>query len=129
MNLRLTLIVRRDLKLEEVSVGLFGSQVSHLATMWLFERAKTEDNVIFSSDELAWMASPYTYIHGVQTREELDAISAIADQHPDKPLMRKWIDTIPAPTLGGSIKVPVGIAIGPCDTDIVKQIIGDLPLY
>ena len=141
-NIRLTVVVRKDLQLVP---GLLAAQVSHMADA--FMRAKilnalslTEGgnpNMLtlldmsfpdFDKGELEWMKEPYLSVLGVNCYEDLVEIYEHV-QRENLPC-HKWDDTIPSPTFEGKdIKAFVGISIGPADFDKIKIVTGGLELY
>lgn len=129
MNLKLAVVIRKDLKLENM-IGRFAAQVAHISSMAMSEciLKMVDDAETTPPEELrAWLLSPYLYIYEVNTREEMDAL--IEKGRDNKAKVHTWIDTVPANSLGGSIEVPVGFSIGPCDSDLVTRILGNLNMY
>lgn len=124
-NLRQTIIVRTDLGFP---VGLLTAQVSHLH----FQRFREMilDGKIFSPDDLEWMKDPYVYVHEAKNKETLLHYEKIAERN-NVPITM-WRDTVYlkfSETQQQAIPdVYVGLVLGPCDSDKIKAVIGDLPL-
>ena len=140
-NTRLTLVVRKDLQLP---IGLFGSQVAHIADQFSRKRIveaayDTEVDIpykdpkvlvsdIFSKEDIHWMKDPYLSLLAVYCHEDLVAVMDHAAKEGLQVL--GWHDTIPSPTFPDrAIKVLVGCSIGPDDFDKIKVVCGGLPLY
>lgn len=133
-NIRQTILVRQDLHLP---LGLMAAQVAHLhmeRMRNLFLEAHTKVPPIppilntFPDDE-EWMQDPYLFVHGVPNRE---ALHYFMNEAKEKCVITPWSDTIYidiSPTQKKAFEnVLVGVTLGPCDSDIIKTIIGDLPL-
>ena len=124
-NLRQTILVRTDLGLPE---GLLTAQVAHIH-MESFRYKMSEGKNNLTGDELEWLKDPYIFVHGVPNKEYLDFFMGQAKQY-NVP-RTEWRDTIYLNC--GSDTVPfadvvVGCALGPCDSDRIKLVIGELPL-
>lgn len=121
-NTRLTCVVRKNLQLPE---GLLAAQVSHIADGWM--RKRILDGQPFSLEEKSWMIQPYISILAVDTLEELEYIykDAVSKNLP----VYKWEDLVPSKILKKSIRVFVGISIGPSDFDNIKEVTAILPLF
>jgi len=141
-NIRLTVVVRKDLQLVP---GLLAAQVSHMADA--FMRAKilnalslTEGgnpNMLtlldmsfpdFDKGELEWMKEPYLSVLGVNCYEDLVEIMDHCKRESLK--IYEWKDIIPSPTFPDrTIRALVGVAIGPDDFDLIKVVTGSMELY
>ena len=129
MNVRHYVIMRKDLQLEKISVGLFAAQVSHVADNFLLETQRLGDPPAnFAEEELEWAKTPVLVVLGVNTYEELQDVKKRAQ---DEGLpVRSWRDTIPSNLWEDKfMDVEVGISIGPIDTDKAKIVVGNLPTY
>jgi peptidyl-tRNA hydrolase len=107
--------------------GLLAAQTFHVGSEFLLRRIV--DAGSFSEEELSWMPTPYVAVVKVQTYEELveihdNAIRQVGDQH-----VTKWVDDLVHPVTGSLLKTFVGISIGPCDSDKIRAVTGDLPRY
>jgi peptidyl-tRNA hydrolase len=138
-NTRLTVVIRRDLNL---SPGLLAAQVAHISDAFmrtaitnrvicekhdLIDEEKQTIPDIFKPHELEWMKDPYLSVLAVNGYEELLYISEQAQEANLKVI--NWVDVIPSEPLQRSIKVWVGLSIGPDDFDKIKLVTGTLPLY
>jgi len=121
-NTRLTCVVRKGFELPE---GLLAAQVAHLSDQWM--RSRILAGRPFSEEEQEWMSKPYISILAVNTKEELQDI--YDDAVKSGLTVCRWEDLVPSEALKKSIKVWVGISIGPADFDQIKEITGNLPLY
>ena len=124
--LRQSIVCRKDLGF---SIGLMAAQVAHIH----FERIRKMiiDKESFDFPEMMeWMKSPYVFCHGVPNLEALNYFydKAIAEELPVAP----WHDTVYVQVSEtqkiAMSNVFVGFSIGPCDSDKVRVILGDLPL-
>lgn len=133
--IRQVVLVREDLNLPR---GLVAAQVAHIhANVFyrnLYERHKDED-LLFNvrqeirKDMCEWLQSPYIFVHGVANVEVLNHLINRANEH-DIPV-EIWKDTIYLKV--GDETVPfeniiVGAALGPCESDQIKMVIGTLDL-
>lgn len=124
-NLRQTILIRTDLGFP---IGLLTAQVAHLH----FQRFRNmiRDGEKFTSDDLEWMKDPYTYVHEAKNMETLLHYEKIANQN-NVPIAA-WRDTVYLKLSETQIQafpdVWVGLVLGPCDSDKIKVVIGDLPL-
>ena len=124
-NLRQTILIRTDLHLSD---GLLAAQCAHLH-MERF-REIMRDKIALTPDEKEWLKSPYVFIHGVPNLDVMQYFisEACKLQIP----YYEWRDTIYIKISDTQRKaffpVRVGVAFGPCDSDLIKQVIGDLPL-
>ena len=138
-NRRIVLVVRKDL---DLPVGLAMAQAAHLCDAWLRHRvleaiaqaqavdseAVGDISELFALDEIEWMQSPTLTVLAVNTPEELEIISDEAKAN--GLLVNEWMDTIHSGVLDRFINaVPIGVAIGPVEDDLVKAVTGKLPLY
>lgn len=127
-NIRQSILVRTDL---DLPVGLLTAQVSHIhfegIRRKLLEGTK---DVELTDGEEGWLDSPYIFVHGVPNKEWLDHYRSQAEENGVP--VTAWEDTIYLKASETQMKafegVVVGIALGPCDSDIIKAVIGDLPL-
>ena len=124
-NLRQTIIVREDLNLPR---GLLTAQVAHIHMEFL--RQKLLDQKELNIDEKDWLKSPYVFVHGVPNSEFFDHYKRRAEAN-NVPI-NIWKDTIYL-SLGDGEPVPfsnveVGFSLGPCDSDKIKLVVGNLPL-
>ncbi len=122
-NLRQSILIREDLNLP---VGLLTAQVAHIH----FEaiRQKLLLGSAISNDEQEWLKDPYTFVHKVPNIEILEYFEKKA--HKEKVPLAGWSDTI-YQEIGMekiALELKVGIALGPCDSDKIKKVIGALPL-
>ena len=129
MNIRHYVIMRKDLQLEKISVGLFGTQVSHIADNFLLGSQRLGDPIEnFSEEELEWSKLPVLVTLAVNTYEELQIVKKKA-QDAGVPC-NSWKDTVPSNLWEGQfLECEIGISIGPVDTDKAKLVVGDLPTY
>ena len=121
-NLRQSILIRADLNLP---TGLLAAQVAHLHMESLRSNLITEEN----KDMAAWLTSPYVFVHSVPNKEVLGYFEEKARN--DLVPVYEWYDTINmdiSPTFRKVFEVLVGITLGPCDSDKIKKVIGDLPL-
>jgi peptidyl-tRNA hydrolase len=127
-NTRLTVVVRKDLKLVE---GLFASQVVHMADAFARRLIiENEREVILcpTAQEVGWCKEPYLSILAVHCYEDLVEIYEHVER--EKLPCEKWSDTIPSPTFPDkAIHAFVGLAIGPADFDAIKMVTNGLDLY
>ena len=124
-NLRQTILIRTDLGF---STGLLTAQVAHIH----MERFRTliRDEKGLSIDDKDWLKSPYTFVHEVKNVESLSHYIKKA-QNNNIPVSI-WKDTVYVKMSDTQMEafddVLVGVAFGPCDSDKIKTVIGDLPL-
>lgn len=130
-NLRQSILIRTDLGFP---TGLLTAQVAHLhlepfrKRMYLSPRNSTKN--VFSDEELEWMKDPYLFVYEVKNIESL--------QHYIKKAMvagvscNEWRDTVYIKMSDTQMEafptVLIGVSLGPCDSDKIKAVIGDLPL-
>ena len=82
-----------------------------------------------SDDVWEWLKSPYIYVHGIPCLEVLNYFIKIAREK--KVPYTEWHDTVyieVSPTQRIVENCLVGISLGPCESDAVKSVIGDLPI-
>jgi peptidyl-tRNA hydrolase len=124
-NLRHTVLVRTDLGF---SLGLLAAQVAHIHFEPFRQLAIDEKEV--PQWQRDWLTAPYLFIHGVKNRESLEYYIKRADEVGVK--VSTWKDTVevrPSDTQKLVFPdIPVGISLGPDDSDKIRQVIGDLPL-
>jgi len=130
-NIRHTVIIRKDL---QFLPGLLAAQVAHISDYFIRRRlldSQGEGDKLsphFTQDELEWLKDPYISVLAVNCAEDLDRIIEQAES--ENLPVNTWEDTIPSPTFPEtSIKVKVGISIGPADFDRIKIVTGALQLY
>lgn len=124
-NLIQRVLVRTDL---QMPAGLLAAQVAHLHATYLIDiikGGKFED-----PDKLAWIDNPYLFVHGVPN---LETLTYYCDEcYEAKVPYKKWEDTIYMDVYEGKrivlADVLIGICIGPDDSDVIKKVVGDLPL-
>jgi peptidyl-tRNA hydrolase len=130
-NIRLTVVVRKDLQMPE---GLLAAQVAHMSDAFmrkgvlrtLFEEIRPED--VFSRPQSEWCKEPYLSVLAVNSYEDLVEIKEHAER--EKLPVHCWKDLVPSPTIPDkSIRAFVGLAIGPADFDAIKIVTGALELY
>jgi peptidyl-tRNA hydrolase len=124
-NLRQSILIRTDLALEP---GLLSAQVAHLHAQFMIHMI-TNDRA-HTQEDLDWMKDPYIFVHKVPN---LEVLRYFQDQAATAKIPQfEWTDTIylnisPKQTRAFE-NVPVGISLGPVDSDKIKAVIGDLPL-
>ena len=127
-NIRLTVVVRKDLQL---SPGLLAAQVSHMADAFMRQIIlKNELELVCAptKQEADWCKEPYLSVLAVNSYEDLKEIKEHAER--EKLPLNCWKDLVSSPTFPDrSIKAFVGIAIGPADFDKIKIVTGGLDLY
>ena len=126
MNVRQSVVVRRDL---QMSPGLLAAQVAHLSTEFILRHTNDLGQIKEWNDvKTQWMHSPVLSVLAVNTPEELDVLTKLADEVGVKYM--EWEDTIPSQIFAGRfLEVVVGVAFGPDDDEKIKQVTGTLPLY
>lgn len=128
MNIKLQVIVRKDLNLSE---GAMTAQVAHLAMEWIRQRIISDSNSKrkegFTKEEMSWLANPYIYILYVDNIEELTAITIKAMEN--KIQYHEWNDVIWSENIRENHRVKIGLVIGPDDSDKLKLVTGNLKLY
>ena len=86
--------------------------------------------VNFTVDEFEWLKTPYLYIHGVPNAETLDFFIKKAEENGVP--FSLWRDTvyikISETQREAFPNVLVGAAFGPCESDRIRVVIGDLPI-
>ena len=129
-NLRQTILVRTDLGF---TVGLMAAQVAHLHFQRIRRFMMETDvnrNGTYSNDDMEWIKTPYVFIHGVPNIETLNYFNKLAVES-GVPVC-SWTDTVYIGISETQKKafndVLVGIVLGPCDSDKIKAVVGDLPL-
>lgn len=140
-NIRQTILVRTDLGFSQ---GLMAAQVAHIHMQLLREYILRHDMQKTSKAELQadfktpletnnyldWLKSPYVFVHGVPNPEALDYFMKKAKEI-NIPVAT-WTDTVfmdLAPEMTNAFSgVLIGCSLGPCDSDLIKSVIGKLPL-
>lgn len=127
MQLRQTVIVRTDLGF---TTGLYAAQVSHIHMEAIRQSLLNER--VPNSLTLEWLEDPYIYVHGVPNKEALDYFENKARAENDLDV-HSWTDKTLRLNLSDNLKVDladvkVGISLGPSDADIIRRVIGDLPI-
>lgn len=123
-NIRQSILIRTDLNLP---TGLMAAQVAHIHALPLL-KSMTDGTRI--TELLEWKDNPYIYVHQVPNLEVLTYFSDLFDGA-TKIQRLMWHDTVTvniSPTQTKAFKLTVGMSIGPCDADLIKEVIGDLPL-
>ena len=120
-NIRNTVVIRKDLNL---GVGPLAAQVAHIGAEFMRRNWTSRKP---NAKEKEWLESPYIYIHQVLCKDDLELlIKKLQDSGCD---FYTWEDTVPSPSFENEwIKTLIGVAIGPEDTDKVKEVIGSLEL-
>jgi len=120
MNLRHTILVRTDLNMP---LGLLAAQVAHIHSLPF---TQCVDDEKFKE----WVKDPYLSIHGIAFIEALEYFIEQAKRREVRVI--PWRDTIYtslAPNMRVALPdVLVGVSLGPDDSDVIKSVIGDLPL-
>lgn len=126
--LRQSIVCRTDLGF---SVGLMAAQVAHIHFERIRKLLLDNDNFRLAAGEttMEWLKEPYIFCHGVPNLESLNYFFKKAEAcAPVAP----WTDTVyVSVSESQKIAMPnvfVGFSIGPCDSDLIRTIIGDLPL-
>ncbi len=142
-NLRQTILIRQDLGF---STGLMAAQVAHIhmqllrgyilrcsGNKKLIEQAELQadfKNPKETEDYLEWLKASYIFVHGVPNKEVLEHY--VKDARLSDIPVATWADTVyidVAPEITLPFKdILVGASLGPCDSDLIKSIIGKLPL-
>lgn len=128
-NIGQTIIIRTDLFNPE-DVGLISAQVAHIHMNSVRRMILTD--IAFKSDEqlIEWIKTPYIYVKKVSNIEALTHFKHLAEMS-NLPV-DIWSDTVYvrlSPTMKQAFPdVPVGISIGPDDSDKIRTVVGDLPL-
>ena len=124
-NLRQTIIVRTDLGFP---TGLLAAQVAHLHFQRF--RVMTMKGENLSQDDKDWMLTPYTYVHEAKNLETLHYYGNLANAAGVPNV--GWTDTVyikfSETQMQAIPNVYIGLVLGPCDSDKIKAVIGDLPL-
>ncbi len=140
-NLRQSILVRTDLQLP---VGLLAAQVAHIHMETLRQYILINKQQPFSKSQLIanvrnpqeadniyeWMVNPYIFVHAVPNLEVLEYFKKEANNN--KIQCTIWDDTIFIDISKTQRKAfdncIIGMSLGPCDSDQIKTVIGDLPL-
>lgn len=141
--IRQTVLIRTDLGFCQ---GLMAAQVAHIHMETLRQRILRNDEasmvagaqleaLMSDSGEantfLEWLKQPYIFVHGVPNLEALEHYEKKADGVIGLSTSI-WRDTVRI-SLSENQKIDlpnikVGLSFGPADSDIIRTIIGDLPL-
>ena len=125
-NLRQSILIRTDLNLP---LGLMTAQVAHIHALPLIASLNSSDNNI---DVEEWSNDPFVFVHKVPNLEVLHFFRDLAREHAEDLTTLEWHDTITLSLSETQTRafpsVMVGISLGPAHSDIIKSIIGDLPL-
>ena len=127
-NIRQTILVRTDLGF---STGLMAAQVAHIHMERIrqtFKNSKTFED----PNLIDWLGSPYVFVHGIPNQEVLQHYIEKARLKDTVLKPAIWYDTVYV-NVSDNQKIPlenviVGASLGPADSDIIKAVIGDLPL-
>ena len=128
--LKQVVLIRTDLGLPR---GLLMAQACHvhMDALRMAVLNREANGPAITKDMLDWLAMPYLFIHGVSCKEAFDHYLNLAQVVHNLPVAT-WHDTISLSFYEGQkmvlSNVPVGFSIGPCDSDKIKAVIGDLPL-
>ena len=142
VNLTQTVIIRTDL-FDKSNVGLISAQVAHIHLegfrQAILGGGHWDDDrltMAFPNAETAeamegWLADPYIFVRRVPCLEVLEyferKINASNGLTCDVWTDTVFIDIAPEWTEGFA-DVKVGLSIGPADADVIKAIVGKLPL-
>jgi peptidyl-tRNA hydrolase len=131
MNTRLTVVMRRDLKLP---AGAMCAQVAHVSDEFMRHRVignvELRDQMVdqmFASEEVEWMKDPYISVLQVDT---LDELLYLEQKAKDIDLsVHRWYDTVHSNCIKVDMpEVITGISIGPADFDKISTVTGNLKL-
>lgn len=124
-NLRQSILIRTDLGFP---VGLLAAQVAHIHFEGI--RRKLLDAEKPTKDEKEWLETPYIYVHGARNQETL--MYYVRKARDLGVPVNIWNDTVYVKMSETQMEafpnVNVGVSLGPCDSDKIKAVIGDLPL-
>lgn len=125
-NIKHTVVIRKDLNLTE---GMIAAQTAHISDEFMRRKIieANGDGVPFSETEFQWMKNPYIAVLRVDNPEELEYLMERAKDAGIN--VNEWHDIIRSPNLG--IDMPgvfIGASFGPCDSDEIKAITGNLKL-
>ncbi len=123
-NLRQTILIRTDL---DLSPGLISAQVAHIHAESMRQILINKKSC--STEFVEWLKDPYIFVHGVGF---VELLNNLLEKAKSKELpVSEWYDTITI-KVGGNGQVfsnmLVGGSIGPADSDLIKSVIGNLPL-
>lgn len=130
-NIVQNILIRTDLGFP---TGLMAAQVAHIHAEalrnFIIENTNQPEADPPSDTLLAWLQSPYILVRGVPNLETLEYFRRMAEVAGLSTNL--WRDTVFSKvaddmTLTFS-DVPIGISIGPSDSDKIKAIVGKLPL-
>jgi len=142
-NIIQRILVRTDLGFP---VGLMAAQVAHIhmeGLRWAINRNRdNKDHILMANiqgnfrcpkeaiDLNEWLKSPYIFVHGVPNLEVLMHFREKAEKEHIPVFL--WQDTVNVRVSENQNipfkDIPVGIALGPIDSDMIKIVVGDLPL-
>lgn len=141
-NINQTIIVRTDLFKLPDDLGLISAQTAHIHMQHVrktFIDRMQQDSVqgeqivitdnVFDNNFVEWIKKPYILVKKVPNLEALNHYLNVALD--EDLLVSEWEDTVYirlSETQKIARKTLVGIAIGPCDNDKIRSVIGDLPL-
>ena len=125
-NIIQTVLIRTDLFGD--CTGLIAAQVAHIhAQVLMLDKAPKHTGEL---DFNSWKMSPYLFVKKVPNLEVLNYFMDKADK--SNVQCELWKDTVyvkASQTLQIVVEnCPVGISLGPCESDRIKAVIGDLPL-
>lgn len=143
-NIIQRILVRTDLGFTN---GLMAAQVAHIhmeGLRWAINRnednslknipkSKLTANLRNSTESMEfhdWLKTPYIFVHGVSCPEVLEYYCEKAEK--GGIFIARWHDTVYVNVSENQKMVfPdtfVGASLGPCDSDLIKAVISDLPL-
>jgi len=144
-NINQTLLIRTDLFSLPEDTGLLAAQVAHIhfqvSRDMLLEGLDDDGKAMIILDEKGeqgeqgsdyeeWLKDPYLLVKRVPNLEALQYFREEANLS-ELPVA-EWRDTVNV-RLSATVKkafedVLVGISIGPCDSDKIRTVVGDIPL-
>ena len=133
-----TILIRTDLFNLPEDTGLLTAQVAHIhADLFILGMGRKDNQLTFEPREnlklecfKEWIKQPYIFVKKVPNAEALDHFSNLAAS---KGLyITEWRDTVYV-RLSSTMKqafseVLVGVSFGPDDADLIRTVVGDLPL-
>ncbi|MFA7219017.1 MAG: peptidyl-tRNA hydrolase [Synergistaceae bacterium] len=136
-NINQTILIRTDLFNLPEDMGLMAAQVAHIHMEGLrgvfldhFMGNKISEDDLSGSNLIEWLKDPYILVKKVPNLEALNHFNKAAeDIHIT---VREWQDTVYV-RLSQTMKqafpdTVVGISLGPCDSDAIRTVVGDIPL-
>jgi len=127
-NIGQTVVIRTDLFDLTKDMGLITAQVAHIHAQSCFQLLR--DGVKPNEGLSAWLEEPYLYVKRVDSYEAFEYIRNYA-LNESGISVNVWYDTVYVritPTQQKAIKAPVGLSLGPDDSDAIRRVVGDLPL-